>query len=377
MNKQKVTEQILNIISTAEDSFQYSKKFYFEQNGELVKNNINIVSKAFSGSWIGYHAYVYYKDFNQSNAGDHFSPEWGFMNVSSNPTSIHWIEKTYDEVKDALMKGVDKDYERNLVQISQDAIMAFDNVHSSITTLLFILIEANRTSILDEIKKDVSNIRGFISSQEFVRYMSPKGQTRSRDSTAMSQGYKTPPHIALEAWHMSQNSPFEGLLKIIQAANRLLKYMEMQDLIEHKIIASGSKVFIGHGHSALWREFKDFISDRLHLGWDEFNRDPTAGLATKERLQTMLNQACFAFLVMTAEDQHANETLHARENVIHEVGLFQAKLGFRRAIVLLEDGCSEFSNIIGLSQIRFPTGNISSAFEEVRKVLEREGILKE
>jgi hypothetical protein len=42
---------------------------------------------------------------------------------------------------------------------------------------------------------------------------------------------------------------------------------------------------------------------------------------------------------------------------------------------LLEDGCEEFSNIQGLGQIRFPKGNIKAAFEEIRQVLEREGII--
>lgn len=89
----------------------------------------------------------------------------------------------------------------------------------------------------------------------------------------------------------------------------------------------------------------------------------------------MLDRACFAFLVMTAEDQHADDTLHARENVVHEVGLFQGRLGFRHAIVVLEHGCAEFSNITGLGQIRFSKGNIKEAFEQIREVLEREGIL--
>jgi len=89
----------------------------------------------------------------------------------------------------------------------------------------------------------------------------------------------------------------------------------------------------------------------------------------------MLEEACFAFLVMTAEDQHADSTMHARENVVHEVGLFQGCLTFRRAIVVLEEGCAEFSNITGLSQIRFPRGNVSACFEEIRGVLEREGIV--
>jgi len=90
----------------------------------------------------------------------------------------------------------------------------------------------------------------------------------------------------------------------------------------------------------------------------------------------MLDNAVFAFLVMTAEDERADGTKHARGNVIHEAGLFQGRLGFDKAIILLEDGCSEFSNIVGLTQIRFPQGNIMAKSEEIRRVLEREGIKK-
>jgi predicted nucleotide-binding protein len=78
---------------------------------------------------------------------------------------------------------------------------------------------------------------------------------------------------------------------------------------------------------------------------------------------------------MTAEDQHVDNTLHARENVIHEVGLFQGRLGFRRAIVIREEDCNEFTNITGLSEIRFSKSNISSCFEDIRRVFEREGII--
>ncbi|MCD6347927.1 MAG: nucleotide-binding protein [Bacteroidales bacterium] len=137
-----------------------------------------------------------------------------------------------------------------------------------------------------------------------------------------------------------------------------------------------SLIFIGHGRSPIWRELKDFLSDRLVLLWDEFNREAVAGITTFERISNMLDAASFAFLIMTAEDQHLNTTTHARQNVVHEVGLFQGRLGPRKAIILLEEGCQEFTNIVGLSQIRFPKGCISAVFEEVRRVLEREGVIK-
>lgn len=138
--------------------------------------------------------------------------------------------------------------------------------------------------------------------------------------------------------------------------------------------AQGQTIFIGHGRSPVWREFKDFLQDRLRLHVVEFNSESVAGISTTERLNHLLKVSTFAFLIMTAEDEHTDQTRHARLNVIHEVGLFQGKLGTRKAIILLEEGCQEFSNIHGLSYIPFPLGRVSAAFEKVREVLEREGI---
>ena len=144
---------------------------------------------------------------------------------------------------------------------------------------------------------------------------------------------------------------------------------------EERINRIGTNVFIGHGRSYLWRDLKDFIQDRLRLPWDEFNRVPVGGVTNIARLSQMLDEAAIAFLVMTAEDEQPDGKAHARMNVIHEAGLFQGRLGFNRAIVLLEEGCEEFSNIQGLGQIRFPRGNIKAVFESIREILEREEIL--
>ena len=135
------------------------------------------------------------------------------------------------------------------------------------------------------------------------------------------------------------------------------------------------RVFIGHGRCLVWRELKDFLQDRLTLDWEEFNRESVAGVSTTHRLQSILNAVNFAFLVFTAEDEQPDGTSRARENVVHEAGLFQGKLGFERAIVLLEQGCATFSNIAGLTFIEFHKGKIGTCFEEVRRVLEREKLI--
>jgi predicted nucleotide-binding protein len=176
-------------------------------------------------------------------------------------------------------------------------------------------------------------------------------------------------------------SPVPPDLPDAYAANELRKRLQQLKFIVERLESllgasvQGKQVFIGHGRSPLWRELKDFVADRLGLPWDEFNREAAAGITTSERLNEMLSGAGFALLILTAEEERSDGTLHARSNVVHEVGLFQGRLGLRRAIVLLEEGCAEFSNITGLSQIRFPRGDVAARFEEIRRVMEREGII--
>jgi len=65
------------------------------------------------------------------------------------------------------------------------------------------------------------------------------------------------------------------------------------------------------------------------------------------------------------------------KNVVHEAGLFQGRLGFKKAILLLEETCEKFSNIDGLGYIPFPKGRIRAAFEDIRKVLNERLIASE
>ena len=132
------------------------------------------------------------------------------------------------------------------------------------------------------------------------------------------------------------------------------------------------KVFIGHGQNLQWRDLKDHLHEKHGLNIEAYEIGARAGLTIKEVLGDMLTSSSFALLVLTSEDVDAVGSLHARENVIHELGLFQGRLGWRKAIALLEEGVTEFSNIHGLNQIRFKAGNIQETFGEVLATIRRE-----
>ena len=215
-----------------------------------------------------------------------------------------------------------------------------------------------------------------LTGPEIISGAQPSGQIIYRDMIALSQGFWTPPHISVLAGVLSMKAPklaCESLATIVRRAFSHLARTEKRLARSERI---GTNVFIGHGRSKEWKDLKDFIHERMRLPWDEFNRVPVAGIPNTVRLSTMLDSAAIAFLVMTAEDEQADGRMQGRMNVVHEAGLFQGKLGFSRAIIMLEEGCEEFSNIEGLGQLQFPKNNIKSAFHDVQLVLEREGLVE-
>lgn len=131
-------------------------------------------------------------------------------------------------------------------------------------------------------------------------------------------------------------------------------------------------IFIGHGRSDQWRELKDHLHDKHGFTIESYETGARAGHSIRDILEEMVEASSFAVLVLTGEDEQADGGLRARQNVIHEAGLFQGKLGFPRAIMVLEDGVEPFSNVQGVQYIRFSKKNIKETFGEVLATLRRE-----
>ena len=133
-----------------------------------------------------------------------------------------------------------------------------------------------------------------------------------------------------------------------------------------------TSIFIGHGRSKQWRDLKDHLQDKHGYQISAYETGARAGHVIRDIIGELADKANMAFLVLTAEDEQSDGKFHARQNVIHETGLFQGRLGFTKAIVLLEDGTEAFSNLQGIDQIRFSKGNIKETFGEVLATIKRE-----
>jgi predicted nucleotide-binding protein len=131
-------------------------------------------------------------------------------------------------------------------------------------------------------------------------------------------------------------------------------------------------IFIGHGRSRLWARVKTYLEDELGLATVTYESESRAGDSIVPVLEKMLDQATFALLLLTAEDTTPAGGKRARQNVIHEAGLFQGRLGFKRAVLLVQEGIEEFSNVAGLQHIPFEGENVEQTFYELHRVLRRE-----
>jgi predicted nucleotide-binding protein len=338
-----------------------------------VTKAIERIDKSSSGSWLGYQSRVYYKDFRPPPPGAHFSLEWGLMDSYSSGSTGEWIEYPEDTVL-ALVYGDAGNIDLPALEAAETQAREICDREKSAAQVLLAAAMAGRTDgFLTKLSADISEVSALTEAQMSQR-LSP-GRVMSRDSTAVGQGLWVPPHTRIKIRIIAAQQAFAACRQLSGFVRKAASYLIRVQKREIRSQLIGTNVFIGHGHSNDWKDLRDFLRDRLGLPWDEFNRVPVAGITNIARLSEMLDAAAIALLVMTAEDEQRDGKLNARMNVIHEAGLFQGRLGFTRAIVLLEDGCEEFSNIKGLGQIRFPKGNIKAAFEDIRLVLEREGLI--
>ncbi|MCZ6740495.1 MAG: nucleotide-binding protein [Actinobacteria bacterium] len=131
-------------------------------------------------------------------------------------------------------------------------------------------------------------------------------------------------------------------------------------------------VFIGHGPDPAWRDLKDHLQDKHGIEVEAYEVGARAGHAIRDILAQMVGSSSFAILVMTGDDETESGGLRARQNVVHEIGLFQGALGFNRAIVAVERGIEEFSNLQGIQQLHFSSGNIREIFGDALATIRRE-----
>jgi predicted nucleotide-binding protein len=135
-----------------------------------------------------------------------------------------------------------------------------------------------------------------------------------------------------------------------------------------------NRIFISHGQSTDWQHVQTFLERELDVRTLELAQEPNKGRFVLEKLDQESARCCYAVIVITDDDETTDGALRARENVMHEIGFFQARFGRARVCLLHEDRTNIPSNIHGLVYLQYPKGVVRATFSDLRKELKAVGL---
>lgn len=124
------------------------------------------------------------------------------------------------------------------------------------------------------------------------------------------------------------------------------------------------RVFVGHGNDTQWRELRDELRDKHGFEIEAFEGKPRVGQTIKDVLLDMAAYSTAAIVILTRADRVDGGGWRGRQNVVHELGLFQGILGWEKVVIVMEEGVEVPTNLDGTQQIRYPEGHIRSAVGE-------------
>ena len=225
-------KEIIESIKKSLDEFSLN----FE-NLTNIRKEINIlreatsnIGKSWSQSWIGFHANLYYLNFEALPSWEYkFDSEWG----SIVGIREYWKEKTYLDVLN-YVKALHSDICIEEIREQVDYSLKIAKELQSVITTDLIIIEDN--SIYDsewQLIKELQNYSFGITQMQIIDYQKPK-KVLTRDSYALQQGIQIPPHIMFDAYLGHLLSEITSFEEFIKKVRKILRQIELKSQLDAK-----------------------------------------------------------------------------------------------------------------------------------------------
>ncbi len=111
-------------------------------------------------------------------------------------------------------------------------------------------------------------------------------------------------------------------------------------------------VFISQGGRAAGRALAEGL-ERNGFVVKTYERPGNRRDATRSLLEALVQGRDFAVLLYLDEDEDAHGGRRAREHVLHEVGLFQGRLGLERAVIVRQEGLEPLDRSHAVPEVGF------------------------
>jgi hypothetical protein len=187
-----------------------------------LRQSAENAARAWSGSNLGYHATVYYADFQPKPPAVQFSAEWGLEERW--PTHVpdrHWWIMDKEAVIDQIVSragGHDlKVIDAQLEPIRED----FDTLKQTAISILSVALnKTNSDSFLQNKLQELQKLAAPEPLKIAFGFL-PKGQIMTRDTLALGQGLHVEPHQSVLALPLSAAAT-ESAIDGLEKATRLL-----------------------------------------------------------------------------------------------------------------------------------------------------------
>lgn len=201
---------------------------------ETIKIIANKIGKSWSGSLLGYHANVYYLNFEEIPVGDTFNPEWGLQlnpfGISHN--SPNWREYNSDGVIEIILSAAGlKDY-TSIRKESDKVEAAFMKCKKELLATLDAYLSLATDRKLANIRERIEKVQSRISVNDFFKAMVPAGKYPSYDMRALRGGITCPPHLSVICNLLEMQSCSINAKKLVELSREAILYIEKKQILQ-------------------------------------------------------------------------------------------------------------------------------------------------
>jgi hypothetical protein len=186
-------EELLEIADRLEKLSQAATVPEIKDALERVEDGARTIGKAWSGSCLGYHARIYYRNLEPPPPGAHFSPEWGMEDSwPINATTGEWIEYDPDAIKTTIFRSAGNQNLEPARDLAATAERSFRDDKPDILSIFITWLQEREDAFIASLKEQAEQTT-VPSRADILNTFLPAGQSMTRDTLALTQGRQVPP----------------------------------------------------------------------------------------------------------------------------------------------------------------------------------------
>jgi uncharacterized protein (TIGR02391 family) len=214
---------------------------------------------SWTGSWIGYHSNLYFGDFDAPSREHAFNAEWGGIYGYDQ----RWQPKELAQIWEYVTENSSTKFDVDAVN---DELDKLQELSGDLKTLYEL---NNENPVLDAKIKDIDTD---YKMYDFVKARRP-GTVMSRDSEALQQGLKVPPHIQCQGFAQAIRQNILSSESLLRLKPLIVKDHTLPtvtqiipnelDVIHSKITQKVGKLFVDEHYAEAVGKAFSIVKDRL------------------------------------------------------------------------------------------------------------------